>query len=230
MRWIRVGTEFVGAVVRRFEVPIAPHQHFAGIPTRTDQNVFKFIVRDTSGLTRGGRFETALASNSEDRPQGISLGEFILTEFFIVGLSSAPIKPTFVSRWKQMLGFALGDVAWTETGSLTRFEAWDHILGFDNVISVAWTAGMQSVVGEIKNYYWRWLDNFNGSPSGLLPFLRFLSRPAAERIICESLARLGRFFEDTNDYFWSRPQNRQTLSTFRWDPVDRPLRGNQVFG
>jgi hypothetical protein len=213
-RWTQVGTQFVDAVVRRFSVPLAEHQRFTGIPTETDQDVFKFIANILLDLRAGEDSKQLWRPILDLVPRADQWVNSFLTEFFIVGLSSDPIKSTFVKRWKEMLDFALADAAWTERGGLTWSEAWEHLLGFDNVSLAAWNAEMQSVVAEIKTYYWRWLDCVDDNPSGLITFLRFLCRPAAEQIICEALTRLGRFFEDTKDYFWRRPSSRQTVSTF----------------
>lgn len=176
-----------------------------GFPYDYDQWVFGRISRllvDLEESENPRQFWEPLVGLGVHVPHYV---EWFLVDWFHVNLSPQETPTAFLSRWREMVEFALASPMWSAGKGTTWHhvdDLWQHLLGFDYHVRGPWRPEHAKIIEGMLDLYDRWAGARLAKGYAGGQFMQFLQGPAAKSLRLRALVWIRTAFEEVGEYFW----------------------------
>jgi hypothetical protein len=212
--WIGTASNFFQAVMRRLPKDLKEDEHIGDVPGEVEHAAFDFSNRILLELKASEGPSNYWKPVLEIGPRGRHWTEAFLSSFLCVGLRPENPSRRFVELWIEMIEFCFESPAWIGGRSHFNRDSWEHLFGWDRVVSNHWIDNRRDIVNRLKDYYWKWLQDVAGDADNLLAFLYFLQQPPARDIVLDACTRLDPLLTNADSYFWRRGHQREAVLSF----------------
>lgn len=212
--WIGTARNFFQAIMRRLPKDLKDDEHIGDVPGEVEHAAFDFSSRILLELKASEDPENLWKPMLEIGPRGRHWTEAFLTSFLCAGLRPENPTPRFVELWVEMIEFCFSSPAWIGGRSHFSHDSWEHLFGWDRVVSNHWIDNRRDIVNRFKEYYWKWLKDVAEDADYLLAFLYFLQQPPAQDIVLDACTRLDPLLTKADSYFWRRGHQREAVLGF----------------
>jgi len=116
----------------------------------------------------------------------------------------AEIKEKFIKNWKAMIDFVLHCKTW----KFNEQKRWYHIddmalglIGLDSMYFDFWIEELDSLVEVMKDYYYKWMNEYLVYSRCAAGLINFLQQPAARSILLEGIVWIKEGYEKHLNYW-----------------------------
>lgn len=187
-RWLGFWREALDRCIAMVKKSLGKH----GTPNRTPYKFDHWIMRRVASLmpelpaTEARSFWLPVL---ELGLQGHYWVEDFLRNWFALELDREEPRRSFISTWKEMLGFARSTKSWDSRDRLyyDLETLWCTIMGFNSLNVTQWRQNHASVVADMTEEYKAWAEGHLAGPNCCVHFAGFLKQRAADPLLDSGL-------------------------------------------